>query len=132
MPATYNSNPDSLRATLSSFAEMKENHRGIAVLGDMLEIGVTAQEAHQQAGKMVGEMRFGHLFVFGEAGRDVAAGAMESGMPAQKIYLAGDPGELLEEMGKTLREGDWILVKGSRRMQMERIVEGLRKRLAQA
>ncbi len=129
---TYNSNPDSLRATLSAFAEMKENHRGIAVLGDMLEIGVTGKEAHQQAGKMVGEMRFAHLFVFGEAGRDVAAGAMESGMPAQKICLAGDPRELLEEMGKTLREGDWILVKGSRRMQMERVVEGLRKRFAQA
>lgn len=125
---SYNSNPDSLKATLSAFAEMKGNRRGIAVLGDMLEIGAIAKEAHEQAGRWVGGNHFAHLFVLGNAGLHVANGARESGMPAQKIHRAEDSGELLEAVAKALREGDWILIKGSRRMQMERIVEGLKKR----
>jgi UDP-N-acetylmuramoyl-tripeptide--D-alanyl-D-alanine ligase len=123
---SYNSNPDSLEATLSAFAEMKGEGRGIAVLGDMLEIGPFSKEFHEQAGRRVGAMHFYHLFLFGEAARHMAVGAIASGMQENRIHFAHDLEELLKALEKTLAAGDWILIKGSRRMRMERVVEGFK------
>jgi UDP-N-acetylmuramoyl-tripeptide--D-alanyl-D-alanine ligase len=125
---SYNSNPDSLEATLSAFAEMKGAGRGIAVLGDMLEIGPLSGEFHEEAGRRVGAMHFAHLFVFGEAARHLAVGAKASGMEEGRIHFSEDMEELLQTLGKTCVSGDWILIKGSRRMQMERVIEGLKHR----
>ena len=129
---SYNSNPDSLEAALSAFAEMKGESRGIAVLGDMLEIGPMSNEFHEQAGRHVGAMHFAHLFVFGEAARHMAVGAIASGLEKDRIHFVQNLEELLQTLEKTLAAGDWILVKGSRRMQMERVVEGFKNRFGRA
>ena len=125
---SYNSNPDSLKATLSAFAEMKGGTRGVAVLGDMLEIGPSSPEFHEQAGRRVGAMGLSHLFVMGEAARRIAEGAREAGMDEKRIHLPRDLEELLAILDGLLMPGDWILIKGSRRMRMERVVEGLKSR----
>ena len=125
----YNSNPDSLEATLSAFSGMKGKSRGLLVLGDMLEIGAATTEAHEKAGKRIGETGFAHLFCLGGMGAYFARGAAEAGMDRGKVHLAKDSEEILEDLGDLVEEGDWILVKGSRKMRMERIVEGLIERL---
>ena len=125
----YNSNPDSLEATLSAFSAMKGKSRGLLVLGDMLEIGSDTTEAHERAGRQMGGAGFAHLFCLGEMGEYLARGAKEAGMDQRRVHPAKDYGEILENLGDLVEEGDWILVKGSRKMRMERIVEGLIERL---
>ncbi|MGA2954159.1 MAG: UDP-N-acetylmuramoyl-tripeptide--D-alanyl-D-alanine ligase [Thermodesulfobacteriota bacterium] len=125
----YNSNPDSLEATLSAFSAMKGKSRGLLVLGDMLEIGPDTTEAHEKAGRQMGGTGFAHLFCLGEMGEYLARGAKETGMDPRRIHLAKDYGEILADLGDLVEEGDWILIKGSRKMRMERIVEGLIERL---
>jgi len=126
---SYNSNPDSLEATLSAFAEMKGKSRGFLVLGDMLELGLHSAEEHEKAGRRIGELRFEHLFSIGEQAQRLADGAKASGMNGRRILAAEDPEEVLEGLEKVIEDGDWILVKGSRRMRLERIIEGLGDRL---
>jgi UDP-N-acetylmuramoyl-tripeptide--D-alanyl-D-alanine ligase len=125
----YNSNPDSLEASLSAFSAMKGKRRGLLVLGDMLEIGPDTAEAHEKAGRRMGGEGFAHLFCLGEMGEYLARGAKEAGMDQRRVHPAKDYGEILENLGDLVEEGDWILIKGSRKMRMERIVEGLIERL---
>lgn len=129
---SYNSNPDSLEATLSAFAQMKGENRGIAVLGDMLEIGPSSPQFHEQAGRRVGAMNLAHVFLLGEAARWIAEGARKAGMEEKRIHLPHEAGELVEDLERVLAPGDWILIKGSRRMRMERVIEGLTGRRGRA
>jgi len=129
---SYNANPDSLKATLSAFAEMKGKNRGLLVLGDMLELGPDSEEAHKKAGERIGGMKWAHLFLLGEQAGHLAEGAKAAGMEAQNVRVVRNHQEVLEGLGKMVEEGDWILVKGSRRMHMERIIEGLVESLGRA
>ncbi len=125
----YNSNPDSLEATLSAFGAMRGKSRGLLVMGDMLEIGPDTTEAHEKAGRQMGDLGFAHLFCLGEMGKHLARGAKEAGIDQRRIHLTKDYREILEALEDLVEEGDWILVKGSRKMHLERIVEGLIERL---
>jgi UDP-N-acetylmuramoyl-tripeptide--D-alanyl-D-alanine ligase len=126
---TYNANPDSLEATLLAFGEMKAGSRGLVVLGDMLELGPGTAAFHVQAGKRAGELGFGHLFFLGDQREQLAEGARSAGMDEARIHSFADPQKVLESLEEAVEEGDWILVKGSRRMRLERMVEELVKRL---
>jgi UDP-N-acetylmuramoyl-tripeptide--D-alanyl-D-alanine ligase len=129
---TYNANPDSLGATLAAFAEMKGANRGLAVLGDMLEAGPSSPEFHEEAGRRVAELNLAHLFVFGESARRIGEGARAAGMEPQRIHPAAGLEELAAQLDGILKPGDWLLVKGSRRMRMERVAEELKKRRGRA
>jgi UDP-N-acetylmuramoyl-tripeptide--D-alanyl-D-alanine ligase len=129
---SYNSNPDSLQATLSAFAQTKGENRGLLVLGDMLELGPGSAAAHEKAGERIGKMRVEHLFLLGDQAQHLAKGAKAAGIAEQKVFLARDRREVLEGLRKVIEPGDWVLVKGSRRMQMEWIIEGLADFLGRA
>jgi UDP-N-acetylmuramoyl-tripeptide--D-alanyl-D-alanine ligase len=122
---TYNSNPDSLEATLLAFGEMRGRSRGMIAMGDMLEIGPGSADAHENAGRRMGGMGLAHLFWLGDMGEPVAEGAESAGMDKRKIHLLKSYEEILDTLADLVEEGDWILVKGSRKMHMERVVEGL-------
>jgi len=126
---TYNSNPDSLQATLAAFGEMKGETRGLVVLGDMLELGPGTAGFHEEAGKFVGALGFEHLFLCGEQREHLAEGAKSAGMEESRIHTFANPEEIAESLVSVVVEGDWILVKGSRRLRMERVVEALIDRL---
>lgn len=128
----YNSNPDSLEATLTAFSEMKGKSRGWLVMGDMLEVGSDTAEVHQNAGRRMGQMGFTRLFWLGDMGEHLARGAAAAGFPFQTFYSANGPEEILDNLEGLVQVGDWILVKGSRRMKMERVVQGLIERFGQA
>jgi UDP-N-acetylmuramoyl-tripeptide--D-alanyl-D-alanine ligase len=124
----YNANPRSMELALEILSEMKGKGRGIAVLGDMLELGEYSVEAHQLIGKRVAELSVDLLLALGEEAPVLVESARHHGLGSERARVVEGHTEAISILRKTVRDGDWILVKGSRRMGMEKIVEGLTER----
>jgi UDP-N-acetylmuramoyl-tripeptide--D-alanyl-D-alanine ligase len=122
---TYNASPDSVQAALKILRDM-EGKRKIAVLGDMMELGDYSPGAHRQVGQMAVDNEVDILITKGKDSAWIGEGAMESGMPARFIHHMQSNEEVIEWLKKGLIDGDRILVKGSRSMQMEEITEFLK------
>jgi UDP-N-acetylmuramoyl-tripeptide--D-alanyl-D-alanine ligase len=125
---TYNANPQSMRLALRTLKEARGG-RKIAVLGDMWELGEQAPKAHIEIGRWVKEAGVKLLFLLGQFAPYVSQGALKAGMDPKTVFLGKDPRELIHLITPSLRMGDWVLIKGSRIMKMERIIEGLREKL---
>jgi UDP-N-acetylmuramoyl-tripeptide--D-alanyl-D-alanine ligase len=123
---SYNSNPVALEATLKSVAELCAK-RKIAVLGDMLELGEDSILYHVSAGKQVVESGFDLLVTVGPLSKHMAEGARETGMPKERIHSFENSQEAAKSLGRLLERGDLILVKGSRGIKMEYIIEQLKE-----
>jgi UDP-N-acetylmuramoyl-tripeptide--D-alanyl-D-alanine ligase len=121
----YNANPKSMELVLKALSEVKEGGRGIAVLGDMLELGQFSGEAHARIGEKVVSFGVDLLFTLGESAEIIAKKAREMGLNESHVTVSRDHRDLLGRLKKTIRRGDWILVKGSRALSMEKIVLGL-------
>lgn len=121
---TYNASPPSVISALKTLA-MMDGDRKIAVLGDMLELGDHALEAHLEVGRAVSETGVDVLLAVGQLARLIARGAIDAGMPAGRVTEFEDSSQAAREIANTVRERDVVLVKGSRAMRMERVVEGL-------
>lgn len=119
----YNANPVSTAAALTTFARLKGESRGIVILGDMLELGAQARSLHRTLGRQVAQARPSHLLLLGEYAAEVAAGARDGGLAAEAIVIGKGHDELKVWVRRLLRAGDWVLVKGSRRMAMEKVIE---------
>jgi UDP-N-acetylmuramoyl-tripeptide--D-alanyl-D-alanine ligase len=124
----YNANPRSMELALEILSEMKGKGRAIAVLGDMLELGEYSVEAHQDIGQKVKELSIDFLLALGEEAPVLVESAMRHGLNSEKARIAESHTEAISILRKMVRDGDWILVKGSRRMGMEKIAEGLMER----
>lgn len=125
----YNANPDSMRAALTTASGMvhsSENRhkRGVAVLGDMLELGSAAEQAHEELGALVAELSFARLIAIGEFGSAVCRGAVgaETGIAAS---LASTKEEILSLLQGDLGAGDVVLVKASRGLGLETVAQDL-------
>jgi UDP-N-acetylmuramyl pentapeptide synthase len=122
---TYNANPQSMELALRSLANLRGSSRGVAVLGDMGELGETADEAHRSAGRLVAELGLDFLFALGPHAEHTARGALDAGMEPARVRVGKDHDELGSALRAMLRGNDWVLVKGSRSMRMERVVQAL-------
>jgi murE/murF fusion protein len=129
---SYNANPASMLAALKTLVDLKKENRAVAVLGDMLELGNKNDEAHSTIGRTVTELGFDFLAAFGSQAENIVNSAKEAGMdPAaakgfsSKKELSSWLQELVQD-GK-IESGDWFLIKGSRGMRMEEVLEHLRK-----
>jgi UDP-N-acetylmuramoyl-tripeptide--D-alanyl-D-alanine ligase len=122
---SYNANPQSTEAALQSLSALRGGGRGLVVLGDMGELGATAVQAHRDAGRRVAELGLGLLVALGEHAATTVAGAVEAGLPPEQALVAADHDDAARAVRARLRPGDHVLVKGSRSMRMERIVETL-------
>ena len=122
---TYNANPQSTEAALHLLAELKGVHRGVAVLGDMGELGETAESAHREAGRLAATLGIDVLIALGERAEIVASGALASGMSRDCVVVATDHTDAGTRACAVLRKRDTVLVKGSRSMKMERVVEAI-------
>lgn len=118
---SYNSSPTAIEAALEALGEVKSTGRKIAVLGDMLELGRHATEAHQEAGRVAAE-NVDLLFTVGPRAKFIAAGAIKNGLSNNKIFISNDLQEAECLLLKTIKAGDIILVKGSQSVRMERVV----------
>lgn len=121
---TYNASPASVQSALKTL-EMMEGSRKVAVLGDMLELGDHAHAAHLEIGTTVKETGVDILAVVGQLAKLIARGAIDAGMPISSVMEFDDSWRAARELPEMLKERDVILVKGSRAMKMEKIVEGL-------
>ncbi|MBT9438282.1 MAG: UDP-N-acetylmuramoyl-tripeptide--D-alanyl-D-alanine ligase [Desulfobacterales bacterium] len=122
---TYNANPDSMEAAIRILSSLKGNSRGILVAGDMLELGEHAESMHRKIGALSARSNIARLYITGEFAEAVANGAGKEDKNSMDIFI-GAREEILEDLKKSLLPGDWVLVKGSRAMGMEKIVEGLK------
>ncbi len=122
---TYNANPQSMEAALVSLARLRAGGRGIAVLGSMGELGEESAPAHAELGRRVASLGLDFLFALGEYAVLVADTAVKAGMDPKRVHAGKDHADLALRIAAILEPGDWVLVKGSRAMQMERVVERL-------
>ena len=116
----YNASPDSVRAALQTLRDMPAKRR-IAVLGDMLELGPVSDDAHTQSGVLASENKTDILFTYGERSERTAEAAKAHGMTCVRHFDSKET--LAKELLSVLKEGDAVLVKGSRGMKLEDILQ---------
>jgi len=123
---TYNANPQSMGVALRLLAGMARGKRRFAVLGDMGELGETAVEAHRGSGRLAAELGIEFLFALGDHAGETVEAARAGGMSSARAVVGRDADDVAAQLQAVLREGDHVLVKGSRAMRMERVVKSLR------
>ena len=112
----YNSSPDSVNAALKVLAT--QNTRRVAVLGDILEMGEFAKDAHYKIGEEVAKNNIDVLLTAGENAKFIAEGAK-----IDEIYSFNTTDELVLNISKFIKENDTVLVKASRGMHFEKVVD---------
>jgi UDP-N-acetylmuramoyl-tripeptide--D-alanyl-D-alanine ligase len=124
----YNANPLSMRAALDTLGALAAARGGrpVAVLGDMLELGPAEAEAHGDLGAAAARAGLGWLAAFGPRSRASAEAARAGGLANGAAFHTEDVVALAAFVKDRLRPGDVLLVKGSRGMKLERLVEALR------
>lgn len=121
----YNANPTATKEALESVASISEGRLKIAVLGDMLELGHDSVYYHKEIGRVVASLSYDILIAYGEFGQYISEGAREQGMRKDQIYYFNkeEESKLVNWLIKSAPEYSIILLKGSRKMQMENIVQ---------
>ncbi len=128
---TYNANPSSLKASLDTVASLIfEGRRLLVGLGDMLELGSAAVEAHRNAGKLVAKTGAERFFAMGGHAGEMIQGAVSAGMSSGKVTTVRDCAQMAEAILKEVQEGDLIFLKGSRRMGLDRVSKEIYRRHA--
>jgi len=123
----YNASPASTKAALQVLKEMAAGRRTVAVLGDMLELGPRAVEGHREVGETAAGLGLDYLVAVGDLAAGVAEGAAVAGLPGERVFRCIDNAGAEKLLDELLLDGDLVLVKGSRGMKMERIVQHLLK-----
>ena len=114
----YNASPASMRAALETTAALYPG-RKIAVLGDMLELGAAAEESHRRIGRIAAAAGFAVVVAYGPEARRIYEEAAAAGCLCR---YAESRAEAADAVRALLADGDTVLFKGSRGMQMERIM----------
>ncbi len=131
---SYNANPESMAAalrTVMSFGRGKCVR--VAALGDMLELGVEAEKYHYDTGKLVASLGYDYLLVTGEYGEAYLSGARDKGMTGESSWRFANLTTMADWFYHMITTGvichdDWVLLKGSRGMEMERLFAILTRR----
>ncbi|HUI68377.1 MAG TPA: UDP-N-acetylmuramoyl-tripeptide--D-alanyl-D-alanine ligase [Nitrospirota bacterium] len=119
----YNANPGSVKAALETLISLTGGRKSVAVLGDMLELGDIAADAHREVGRTVAHLGVDVLITMGSLAIYISEGALEAGMPKDRVISAGSYAEAAALLGELSKNGDAVLIKGSRGMKMEKILE---------
>jgi UDP-N-acetylmuramoyl-tripeptide--D-alanyl-D-alanine ligase len=119
----YNANPASMREALDLLGSMETRGARRAVLADMLELGPGADALHEEIGRLVPKDAW--LYVAGEHAAAVERGARDAGLAQARVRRFPDVAAMIAAVSGDARRGDLVLVKGSRGMRLERVVEAL-------
>lgn len=122
---SYNASPHSMEAAIKVLCEIGRKNRKTAVLGDMLELGDWAENAHLDIGRFASEAGIDIIIGVGMNAKYIVEGAVKAGHLQDKVKYCESNAEALEYLERNKMPGDVILVKGSRGMKMEEIVKGL-------
>ena len=127
----YNAAPDSMVGALMTLYDTSPQNNGtqkgqkIAVLGEMRELGEFAAEAHKQVGYAVAKVKPDMLVLVGKETKSLSAGAIAQGYSTQKIHYFDTTSQAAELLPLIVQAGDVVLVKGSRALELEKVVNAL-------
>jgi UDP-N-acetylmuramoyl-tripeptide--D-alanyl-D-alanine ligase len=128
---SYNSSPSALKQSLATVAAATGSARKIAVLGEMLELGTHATRLHRECGRAAAEAGLDLLItVGGDPAKQLADAARTAGLPEASVVHVATSAEAAELALKRIRPGDLILVKGSRGIRTDTVVEQLKVEFA--
>ncbi|MQY77408.1 MAG: UDP-N-acetylmuramoyl-tripeptide--D-alanyl-D-alanine ligase [Spirochaeta sp.] len=117
----YNANPDSIGRLLGFVRKLSWQGRKIMVLGSMLELGQDSVQAHRQMGREAGHSGLAALIFFGAETETAYSAALEAGFSGFCSWIA-DFKKLIQNLQDYLREGDLLVLKGSRAIELERLI----------
>ncbi len=122
---TYNANPVSMIAAVEAVLSASSGSPFVAVLGEMRELGPNGPALHFEVGRKMGAAKPDRLIALGSLGVEILKGAQAAGLDESLCFLAGNHAEAVDFLRRVVPEGAWILVKGSRGMTMEKVVEAM-------
>ena len=121
----YNANYDSMKAAIEYLGKI-ENHKKIAVLGDMLELGEFSEKLHRQVGEAVAKEKLDYLICVGEESKYIIDEAIKNGMEKQKVIYLNNNDEAILKLKDIMKEGNVsILIKASNGMNFQKIYNGI-------
>ena len=127
----YNANPNSMRAAIETAAELPTDHRRIAILGDMKELGQASERYHKEIGQFVaGTKAFDLLVCVGEQAGLIAEAAAAGGFAADALVRFENAASASLTVPRMLRDGDLVLLKASRSIHLEEIARAITQREA--
>lgn len=121
---TYNANYDSMKASLEVLGKAKQ-HRKIAILGDMLELGEYAMSIHREIGDVVYANDITILVTVGKHAKEIGKRVIELGMPEEKVFSFAKEEETHEFLEGLLQPDDVVLVKGSHGVKLINVVKAI-------
>jgi len=119
----YNANGPSMKAALRMIQEQPWPGRKIAILGDMLELGEWSGPVHREVGQLAAKSELALLLTVGPLAKEIAAAAIAAGMEMHRVLILQDAAEAQDAVRGLVREGDFVLLKGSRKLELERVLE---------
>lgn len=122
----YNANPESVAAALRTGRWMAGDHRFIAVLGPMAELGPISDREHERVGELAARLRVDRLITVGAAAEPIAVAGVREGVEPDNVASYDDAGPALEDVRRHAGPGDLVLVKASRVSSLEKLAEALR------
>jgi UDP-N-acetylmuramoyl-tripeptide--D-alanyl-D-alanine ligase len=121
---SYNANPESVKAALITTIALEKNGRKIAILGDMLELGKDSKELHHEIGVFVSKLNFNRFIGVGNMMKYATDAAISCGMNKTNVVWYETSVEAQIE-SENFKKNDLILLKGSRGIKMERVIDNL-------
>jgi UDP-N-acetylmuramoyl-tripeptide--D-alanyl-D-alanine ligase len=123
----YNANPQSMKMSLQTMANMPCKGRKIAVLGDMKELGLHSTEYHREIGAMLAKFSIDYLVAIGHDAIEYCSGAEKAGLKSSKIKYFENTQNAIADLKFLIREKDMVLIKASRSMKLEEVSDSLLK-----
>ncbi len=121
----YNASPVSMKAALDTLVDLAGDGQAVAVLGDMLELGEQTPRLHREVGAHAAGLGLHLLITVGSLGEQIARGAREAGMPADRVAALGGTDAAVQEVARRAGAGAHLLVKASRGARLEGVIDGL-------
>ena len=122
----YNANPDSMESAFRTLQSYPAAGKKYVVIGDMFELGESGPREHRAIGKTLSEMTFPHLYFVGQSMKAAYAAYQRAAKRPERALYFKTKQELAEKLRLVVTDGDVLLVKGSRGMKMEELIEQLR------
>lgn len=131
MDDCYNASPKSVEAALEALASVAGPRRRVAVLGDMLEMGALTTAIHREMGRVAAENQVNCLIAVGRNASTIASAAVAGGIPRSEVFEAPDSLAAASLARELLKPRDVVLVKASRGVGLELVVDALKARFGQ-
>jgi UDP-N-acetylmuramoyl-tripeptide--D-alanyl-D-alanine ligase len=123
----YNANPESVKAALNYLSQMNTGGRKVFVFGDMLELGMESPQLHREIGEMIAHLDIDVVWVVGNYAQETARAARLSGMSEGRVVCFKNVADITLSEVSNLEANDAVLIKGSRGMHMENIIEKMKE-----